>query len=379
MNLFHGVLGKMQFYVSHLLLVVTRTALRVSGLMFWVLVYIAALLSAASYIPDFLRLIARRPFTAFFWTSRKIAPHCLMSSSHGQHGYLRSKHSGIRFHYVASGDKGSPLMLLLHGFPENWYSWRYQLDEFSHGYRTVAVDLRGFGSSDSPPDLQDYKIETLLQDVRDLILGLEYSSCVLVGHDWGGTLAWTFSVHHSNMVDRLIVMNAPHPSAFHDYVLSHPSQLFLSRYVFLFQLPILPEILLSMCEFEYIRKPLTDPVLGIQNEKKRLTTEETEAFIYYISQKGALTAPLNYYRNIFGFFPMKAQDVLVPTLLLWGENDAFLEAGMVPEMRQYIHAPFQTEIIPNASHWLQQDQPQVVNSIMRQFLNSDTNTMEQAH
>lgn len=369
----------MQFYISHLLLVVTRAALRVSGFLFWIFVYIGAALSIVSYIPDFLRLVVRQPFKAFLWAPRKTAPRCLMSSIHGQHGYLRIKHSGIRFHYVASGDKESPLMLLLHGFPENWYSWRYQLDEFSQGYRTVAVDLRGFGSSDAPPDLQDYKIETLVQDVHDLIVGLGYSSCVLVGHDWGGTLAWTFSVHHRNMVNRLIIMNAPHPSAFHDYVLLHPSQLFLSRYVFLFQLPILPEILLSMCDFEYIRKPLMDPALGIQNEQKRLSTEEIEAFIYYISQKGALTPPLNYYRNIFGFFPIKGQDVLVPTLLLWGENDAFLESSMVPEMHQYIHAPFQTAIIPNASHWLQQDQPQEVNRIMREFLNSDTNTLEQAH
>ncbi|CAH2275307.1 epoxide hydrolase 4 [Pelobates cultripes] len=369
----------MQIYLSRLLLMVTRTALRVSGVMFWILVYTAALLSAASYIPDFMRLVVRRPFRFFYWAPLKTAPHCLMSSTHGQHGYIRIKHSGIRFHYVASGDKGSPLMLLLHGFPENWYSWRYQLDEFSNGYRTVAVDLRGFGSSDAPPDLRDYKIETLLQDVQDLILGLGYTSCVLVGHDWGGTLAWTFSVRYSHMVTRLIVMNAPHPSAFHDYVLLHPSQLFLSRYVFLFQLPILPEILLSMCDFEHIRRPLTDPTLGIQNKERKLNKEETDAFLYYISQKGALTPPLNYYRNIFGFFPVKAQDVLVPTLLLWGENDAFLEADMVPEMKQYIHAPFQTAIISNASHWVQQDQPQEVNGIMRQFLNSDTEALQWAH
>ncbi|XP_053319269.1 epoxide hydrolase 3-like [Spea bombifrons] len=361
----------MQFYVSRLLLMVTRAALRVSGVMFWILVYTAALLSAASYLPDALRLVIRRPLGAFHWGPRKTAPHCLMSSAHGQHGNLRIKNSGIRFHYVASGDKGSPLMLLLHGFPENWYSWRYQLDEFSRGYRTVAVDLRGFGSTDAPSNLQDYKIETLLQDVRDLIWGLGYSSCVLVGHDWGGTLAWTFAVRHRNMVTHLIVMNAPHPSAFHDYVLLHPSQLFSSRYVFLFQLPFLPEILLSMGDFEYIRKPMTDSILGIQSRERRLSKDETEAFIYYISQKGALTPPLNYYRNLFGFFPVKAQDVLVPTLLLWGENDAFLEADMVPEMKQYVHGPFRTEIIANASHWLQQDQPQEVNRIMRDFLRDD--------
>ncbi|MEE6506051.1 hypothetical protein FKM82_007483 [Ascaphus truei] len=358
-------------YVSRLLLMVTRAALRVSGVLFWVLVYVAALLSMVSYLRDTLRLVARGPLKAFRWRPRRTAPPCLMSSKHGQHGFIRIKDSGIRFHYVASGDKRNPLMLLLHGFPENWYSWRYQLDEFSRGYRTVAVDLRGFGSSDAPPDLQDYKMETLLGDVRDLIQGLGYSRCVLVGHDWGGTLAWTFAVRHRHMVTRLIIMNAPHPSAFQDYVLSHPSQLFSSRYVFLFQLPILPEILLSMGDFEYIRKPLTDRTLGIQSEERRLSEEETEAFIYYPSQRGALTPPLNYYRNLFGFFPVKAQDVLVPTLLLWGECDAFLEVRMVQEMQQYVHAPFRAEIIPSASHWLQQDKPEEVNSIMRDFLRQD--------
>ncbi|XP_075063076.1 epoxide hydrolase 3 isoform X1 [Mixophyes fleayi] len=363
--------GTMQFYVSRLLLMVTRAALRVSGVLFWILVYIASLLAAVSYLPDALRLIARGPLRAFHWKPRKTAPSCLMSSKHGQHGYIRIKNSGIRFHYVASGEKGDPLMLLLHGFPENWYSWRYQLDEFSQGYRTVAVDLRGFGSSDAPSKLCDYRMETLLQDVKDLITGLDYTTCVLVGHDWGGTLAWTFAVRHSDMVSRLIVMNAPHPSAFHDYVLSHPSQLFSSRYVFLFQLPILPEILLSMGDFEYIRRPLVDATMGIQNEERRLSKEEIEAFIYHPSQRGALTPPLNYYRNLFGFFPVKAQDVLVPTLLLWGEDDTFLEAAMVPEMQQYVHAPFQAEIIHKASHWLQQDQPEEVNRIMRDFLKQE--------
>ncbi|KAM9311285.1 epoxide hydrolase 3-like [Gastrophryne carolinensis] len=361
----------MQFYISHLLLMVTRAALRVSGVLFWILVYVASLLAAISYVPDAMRLVARGPCRAFQWRPRKTAPSCLTSSQHGQHGYLRIKNTGMRFHYVASGEKVNPLMLLLHGFPENWYSWRYQLDEFSHGYRVVAVDLRGFGGSAAPPDLLDYKMETLLQDVKDLITALGYTSCVLVGHDWGGTLAWTFAVRHRHMVSRLIVMNAPHPSAFHDYVLSHPSQLFSSRYVFLFQLPFLPEILLSLADFEQIRKPLVDATTGIQNKQRRLTKEEMEAYLYYPSQKGGLTPPLNYYRNLFGFFPVKAQDVLVPTLLLWGELDMFLEAAMVPEMQQYVHAPFQAEIIPNASHWLQQDQPEEVNRVIRDFLSQE--------
>ncbi|CAJ0967223.1 unnamed protein product [Ranitomeya imitator] len=109
----------MQFYVSRLLLMVTRAALKVSGVLFWVLVYVASLLAAASYVPDALRLIARKPFRAFYWEPRKSAPACLTSSAHGQHGHIRIKKSGIRFHYVASGEKGNPLMLLLHGFPEN--------------------------------------------------------------------------------------------------------------------------------------------------------------------------------------------------------------------------------------------------------------------
>ncbi|XP_018110476.1 epoxide hydrolase 3 isoform X2 [Xenopus laevis] len=368
-----GELGgeAMQLYLSRLLLIVTRTALRVTGVLFWVLVYFAALLAAVSYLPDALRLLTRGPLSAFCWGPRQAAPPCLTNNVHGQHGYIRIKDSGIRFHYVASGDKRNPLMLLLHGFPENWYSWRYQLDEFSNAYRTVAIDLRGFGGSDAPSRLEDYKMEILLQDLKELIRGLGYSCCVLVGHDWGGTLAWTFAVRHRDMVTHLIVMNAPHPSAFHDYVLSHPSQLFSSRYVFLFQLPIIPEILLSLRDFEHIRKPMTDATLGIQNVECKLSNEEIESYVYYPSQKGALTPPLNYYRNLFGFFPLKAQDVLVPTLLLWGEHDAFLEAAMVPEMQQYVHAPFRAEIIANASHWLQQDRPQEVNRIIRDFLNED--------
>lgn len=358
----------MAHLLSSILLVPTRIVLFFSNLYYWLIVYTAALLTAGFFCFNSMILILKGPRRAFQWKARETPPKCLTDNSFGQHCYVRIKGSGIRFHYVASGEKGKPLMLLLHGFPENWFSWRYQLEAFRSAHWVVAMDLRGYGGTDAPSGRDNYKLDTLVADIKDVIEALGYTQCVLVGHDWGGILAWMFAVYHPAMMSKLIVMNAPHLPALQDYALRHFSQLMRSSYIFMFQLPKLPEILISLADFKMLKRAMTNAKVGIQNPQRRLSEEEIEAFLYSMSQPEGLTGPLNYYRNLMSSFPVKFQDVLVPTMVIWGERDQFLEAGMIQCMSQYVQQRFRVEMIPEAGHWVQQDQPEVVNRLMNSFL-----------
>ncbi|MBN3293683.1 BRDT protein, partial [Polypterus senegalus] len=321
-----------------------------------------------------------------------------MARKREQERRRRETESGLRFHYVAAGERGKPLMLFLHGFPEFWFSWRHQLREFKSEFRVVAVDMRGYGESDMPVGMENYKLDYLVADIKDIVEYLGYNRCYIVGHDWGGMIAWLFAIYYPEMVNKLIVLNCPHPSAFIDYTLRHPSQLKKSSYFFFFQLPRLPELMLSINDFKAIKYLFTSHTTGIGRKGCRLTSGDVEAYLYVFSQPGALTGPLNYYRNVFSlidispclsfrvskfypnisknfgkrifalFLPLNQQDVKSPVLLLWGERDAFLEQEMAENSKLYIKNHFRINMISGASHWLQQDQPDIVNTLIWTFL-----------
>ncbi|XP_021573365.1 epoxide hydrolase 4 [Carlito syrichta] len=280
--------------------------------------------------------------------------------------------SGLRFHYVATGERGKPLMLLLHGFPEFWYSWRHQLREFKSDYRVVALDLRGYGETDAPVQRENYKLDCLITDIKDILDSLGYSKCVLIGHDWGGMIAWLIAICYPEMVMKLIVLNFPHPNVFTEYILRHPAQLFKSSYYYFFQIPRFPEFMFSINDFKALKHLFTSHSTGIGRKGCRLTTEDLEAYIYVFSQPGALSGPINHYRNIFSCLPLKHHMVTTPTLLLWGEKDAFMEVEMAEVTKIYVKNYFRLTILSEASHWLQQDQPDIVNTLIWTFLKEET-------
>jgi pimeloyl-ACP methyl ester carboxylesterase len=272
--------------------------------------------------------------------------------------------NNIKLHCVTQG-KG-PLMLMLHGFPEFWYSWRNQIPEFASDYKVVAVDLRGYNDSEKPKDKSAYVMAEFIQDIKGIIQGFGYKSCVLVGHDWGGAIAWSFAYAYPEMVDKLIVMNLPHPAKFAEGLRTR-QQLLKSWYIFLFQLPFLPELLIKLSDYRAIYAALQ----GMAVDKSTFTSSDIQAYKDAAAKPGALTATINYYRNISrGFLDRPNWDVLqVPTLMIWGENDSALGKELTYGTADYVR-DFKIQYIPNCSHWVQQEQPQLVNRYIRDFLAS---------
>ena len=192
-------------------------------------------------------------------TRRDVPPACLLDPSLGTHEYVTA--NGIKFHYVSSGDKSKPLMLFVHGFPEFWFSWRHQIREFCKDYHVVAIDMRGYGESDHPPNKLDYTFEKLKQDIIELVPALGYATCTLVAHDWGGVVCWRVVQNHPELVDKFIVINCPHAKVYAKFLAQSWRQLFKAWYIFMFQWPVIPETLLGICDYELLRGMFTrDPV-----------------------------------------------------------------------------------------------------------------------
>ncbi len=277
-----------------------------------------------------------------------------------QHEYLTT--NGIKLHYVTQGE--GELMLMLHGFPEFWYSWRHQIPEFAKDFKVVALDLRGYNESDKPSKQSAYVMDEFIKDIEGVIKGLGYDRCVLVGHDWGGAIAWSFAYAHPDMVERLIVLNLPHPAKFAEGFRT-PQQLLRSAYIFFFQLPLLPELLLQASDYQ----PIESAFKGMAVNKSAFTQADIDAYKDAAAKRGALTATLNYYRNVWqqGLLSHNWGILNVPTLMIWGEDDTALGKELTYGTEAYVR-DFQIKYIPNCSHWVQQEQPQLVNQYMREFL-----------
>lgn len=277
-----------------------------------------------------------------------------------QHEYIEV--NGIKLHYVTQG-KG-PLMLMLHGFPEFWYSWRHQIPAFAKRFKVVALDLRGYNESDKPTDQSAYVMSEFIKDIRGVIQGLGYDKCELIGHDWGGAIAWSFAYAYPEMVESLIVLNIPHPAKFAEG-LRTPQQLLRSSYIFFFQLPWLPELALQAFNYQAIENALK----GMAVNKDAFSEADIQTYKEAASKPGALTATLNYYRNIFqqGMTDTNWGILEVPTLMIWGEDDLPLGKELTYGTERYVK-DFQIKYIPNCSHWVQQEKPELVNQYIKEFL-----------
>ncbi len=274
--------------------------------------------------------------------------------------------NGIRMHYVTQGE--GPLIVLLHGFPEFWYSWRHQIPFLAeHGYTVVAPDLRGYNDTEKPH--KGYDIPTLVRDVVGLIRGLRQQRAIIVGHDWGGVLAWAFAINYPEMTERLIVMNAPHPASMMRE-LRTPKQLCKSWYIFAFQIPWLPEYILGRNHANEIGRILR----GAAVQKSVFQGEVTAKYQQAMSKPGAIKASLSYYRQLFRRLPLllltyrsdKAH-ISVPTLLIWGEQDIALGIELTTGLERWVD-DIEIKRIPDSGHWVQQEKPEMVNQYILDFL-----------
>ena len=265
-----------------------------------------------------------------------------------------------------SGARPVPVVLL-HGFPEFWYAWRQQLPALARaGFRAVAPDLRGYGRSPKPPRVRDYRIELLAADVADLIRRHCGGRAHVVGHDWGGVIGWWLAMHHPDVVDRLVVLNAPHLAAYFRE-LRRPAQLLRSWYVGFFQLPWLPEWSIRVDGYATLRRLFRDDPA----RRGAFTEPDIERYVEAFADRRALTGAINYYRAAVRAGPWamagRVRPIAAPTLLIWGERDRYL----VPELASGLEAwvpNLRVERLAAASHWVQHDEPDRVNQLLVDFL-----------
>jgi len=270
--------------------------------------------------------------------------------------------NNIRMHYASEG--AGSLLLFLHGFPEFWYQWRNLLPEFGRDHLAVAPDMRGYNLSDKPTELEQYQMQHLVEDVRAFVEHLGYQPFTLVAHDWGGIVAWSFAMTYPTWLDKLIIINSPHPAIFRRELTSNPSQQQASAYMKTFRASR-AETLLSARN--YAR--LTQIVFG---EELFGSEAEKQEYITAWSQPGGLTGGLNYYRAMTGKNSLNMPDppsvmVNVPTLVIWGEKDTALLTTNLNGLEQYV-PKLTIKRIPDGTHWVIHEQPQAVIAYMREFL-----------
>lgn len=259
------------------------------------------------------------------------------------------------------------LMILLHGFPEFWYSWRQQIPALAEHFTVAVPDMRGYNQSSKPKGIYHYRPEALVNDVCGLIKALGHEKAIIVGHDWGGAVAWWFASLYPEMTERLIVLNMPHPAELQKQLLTNWAQLKRSWYIFFFQLPYLPERYLT----KNLRGFFTQALRGWCYNKNAFSDADIDAYVQAYNQPGAFTTPINYYRASWRY-PIKANGrkpvkITAPTLLLFGENDKALGKELTYNTQNYCAGSLQILYQPQCSHWIQHERPNWVNSQILAF------------
>jgi pimeloyl-ACP methyl ester carboxylesterase len=285
--------------------------------------------------------------------------------------------NGLKMHYVTAG-KGK-LIIFVHGFPEFWYEWKKQLADFGKDHLAVAPDMRGYNLTEKPADLDQYQVKYLVEDIRALAEHLGHKKFILVGHDWGGAVAWAFAIAHPEYLEKLVIINAPHPAVFQRELRENPAQQKASQYMLFFRSPD-AEKMLSANNYSQ----LVNGVLGQALKEGYLTEADRDAYIAAWSQPGALTGGLNYYRAARVGPPAKEGDkdsvnfarelsasmiVKAPTLVIWGEKDTALLTGNLEGLDKFV-PNLTIKRVPEGSHWVIHEKPELVDSYIKEFIRS---------
>jgi pimeloyl-ACP methyl ester carboxylesterase len=272
---------------------------------------------------------------------------------------------GVTLHAVRAGDRGGPPVVLLHGFPEFWYGWRHQIGPLADaGFNVIAVDQRGYNTSDKPPRIRDYNLDRLAADVASVIATLGVEHAAVVGHDWGGIAAWWLAVTRPERVSRLAILNAPHPVVMRRALMTDPLQLLRSWYVFMLQLPGFPEWSARLGNWHALVQ-----VLRTSSRPGTFSEEDFDRYRGAWSRPGAYRSMVNWYRAALRSPPRIPADVRVhvPALILWGAADtairrkyAAASAALCDDVR--------LETFETATHWVQHEEVGRVNQRLIEFL-----------
>ena len=270
--------------------------------------------------------------------------------------------NGLTFQIDECGE-GDRVALFLHGFPESKYSWRFQLPLLAKlGWRAVAVDQRGYGHSSRPSGIKPYDVALLARDAAAIFDALGAKRRLLIAHDWGAIVAWVFAMERLKDLDGLVIMNVPHPAVFAADIKTNPAQRKRSWYVFFFQIPWLPEWVLTRNRAEAIGRAFTDMAV----DKSRFAPAVVDHYRQNALIPGAATAMVNWYRagarnGLAKYGPGRAPMIEVPTLMIWGEEDSALGIELTQGYGPYVK-DFTLHRLPGVSHWVQQEAPEAVNA-----------------
>jgi epoxide hydrolase 4 len=270
----------------------------------------------------------------------------------------------VRLHYVEAGE--GPLVVLLHGFPEFWFSWRFQIPALVEaGFRVVAPDMRGYNLSSKPRRASAYDTDRLAADVRDLIRERGGERAFVAGHDWGGGVAWITAMNHPEVIERLAILNVPHPRRTLQG-LRTPRQLAKSWYMLFYQLPWLPELSARARGWWGWRH-----VFESEARPGAFTPRDIERYVEAWSQPGAPTGMVNFYRAALRQTRRRAErrirPVEAPTLVIWGQRDRHLGAELAEPERADVPNLERVVRLPEASHWVHQDEPERVSELLVEF------------
>ena len=311
-----------------------------------------------------------------------LAPAAAQAQAEMEHRYADV--NGIRLHYVTKGQ--GPVILFIHGFPEFWYAWKPQVEEFSRDHQAVAVDLRGYNLSSRPKEVEQYAIPLLVADIQaladHLLRDRPRKKLTLVGHDWGGVVAWVFAMVHPEYLDRFVAINSPHPAVFQREIRENPAQQKASSYMVMFRSEQ-AEAALSANNYEALARAVFEG----SAKPEAFSEEDRRAYREAWSQPGALTGGLNYYRASRAGPPppnaataagsaaepaaplaqLPTQPIRVPTLVIWGEKDRALLTGNLDGLDAHV-TDLRIRRIPAGTHWVVHEFPAEIHAYIREFM-----------
>lgn len=267
--------------------------------------------------------------------------------------------TAINLHVVQAGPTDGPLLILLHGFPEFWYGWNRQiLPLASRGFRVWVPDQRGYNQSDKPAGVAPYAIDRLAADVVDLIDAAGCEKAIVVGHDWGAAVAWWVAAIQPQRVERLVVLNVPHPAVMKRFVARNGAQMLRSWYIGFFQIPALPETLARLGNYAALARTL-------KTSSRPGTFSADELSRYRAAWSGSLTTMINWYRAALRYPPNRNLNIriAVPTLLIWGVQDRFLSRSMAQPSIDRCNAG-RVVFFENATHWVQHEEAERVTDLI---------------